>query len=54
MFDAVSCAIPGAKNAGQATQNALSSDLAPLPEGTMARIRALYDARIRDRVHQRW
>jgi aryl-alcohol dehydrogenase-like predicted oxidoreductase len=54
MFDAVSCAIPGAKNAGQATQNALSSDLAPLPEGTMAGIRALYDARIRDRVHQRW
>ena len=54
MFDAVSCAIPGAKNAAQATQNALSSGLAPLPEGTMARIRALYDARIRDRVHQRW
>ena len=54
MFDAVSCAIPGAKNGSQAAQNALASDLAPLPEDSMARIRALYDARIRDKVHQRW
>jgi aryl-alcohol dehydrogenase-like predicted oxidoreductase len=54
MFDAVSCAIPGAKNSGQATQNALASDLAPLPEETMARIRALYDTKIRDKVHPRW
>lgn len=54
MFDAVSCAIPGAKNAAQATQNAAASDLAPLSADTMARIRTLYDARIRDRVHQRW
>jgi len=52
-FDAVSCAIPGVKNAAQATQNAAASDLAPLSADTMARIRTLYDARIRDRVHPR-
>ena len=53
MFDAVSCAIPGAKNTGQATQTAAASDLAPLSADTMARIRTPYDERIRDRVHQR-
>ena len=52
-FDAVSCAIPGAKNTGQATQTAAASGLAPLSADTMARIRTLYDARIRDRVHLR-
>jgi hypothetical protein len=54
MFDAVGSAIPGAKDAAQAAQNAAASDLAPLSAGTMAGIRTLYDARIRDRVHQRW
>jgi len=54
MFDAVSCAIPGAKNAAQATQNAGASGLEPLSPDTMACVRSLYDARIRDKVHQRW
>jgi aryl-alcohol dehydrogenase-like predicted oxidoreductase len=54
MFDAVSCAIPGAKNAGQAAQNAMASELAPLSADTMERIRSLYEARIRDKVHQLW
>jgi aryl-alcohol dehydrogenase-like predicted oxidoreductase len=43
-YDAVSCAIPGAKNAAQGTQNAAASDLAPLSAGAPARIRTLYDA----------
>ncbi len=54
MFDAVTAAIPGAKNPEQARGNAAAADLAPLPAGTMAAIRALYEARIKPLVHQRW
>jgi aryl-alcohol dehydrogenase-like predicted oxidoreductase len=54
MFDAVSCAIPGAKNRQQAIDNAMASDLPPLEEETMAQIRAIYDEMIRPQVHQRW
>ncbi len=54
MFDAVTCAIPGAKNPQQAADNAAASALPALSRGTMAEIRALYDSRIRPLVHQRW
>lgn len=54
MFDAVSCAIPGAKNPQQASQNAQAADLPPLSDDVMAQIRAIYDAQIRPLVHQRW
>ena len=54
MFDAVTCAIPGAKNAAQAQENARSSSLPGLNEDTMGRVRAIYDERIRDHVHQLW
>lgn len=54
MFDAVSCAIPGAKNVKQATENAQADDLPPLSDELMDRIRAIYDARIREQVHHRW
>jgi len=54
MFDAVSCAIPGAKNPEQAKANAQAADLPPLSDDTMARIKAIYDDKIRDQVHQRW
>jgi aryl-alcohol dehydrogenase-like predicted oxidoreductase len=54
MFDAVSCAIPGAKNPRQAIDNARASDLTPLSKATMAKIRALYDSKIRGLVHHRW
>ena len=54
MFDAVSCAIPGAKNRQQAIDNAMASDLSPLSDETMAQIRAIYDEMIRLQVHQRW
>jgi aryl-alcohol dehydrogenase-like predicted oxidoreductase len=54
MFDAVSCAIPGAKNPEQATANAKAADLPPLSQDEMVRIHAIYDSRIRDLVHQRW
>lgn len=54
MAEAVSCAIPGAKNRQQATQNAQASDLAPLSDEVMGQIKAIYDGSIRSQVHQRW
>jgi len=54
MFDAVSCAIPSAKNPTQAVQNAQAADLPPLSPETMARVREIYDRYIRERVHHRW
>ena len=54
MFDAVSCAIPGAKNPKQAEDNVRASDLPELAPVTMDAIRALYDQRIRPLVHHYW
>jgi aryl-alcohol dehydrogenase-like predicted oxidoreductase len=54
MFDAVSCAIPGAKNARQALANTQAADLPPLSDEAMAKIRAIYDDKIKGLVHQRW
>jgi aryl-alcohol dehydrogenase-like predicted oxidoreductase len=54
MFEAITCAIPGAKNPGQAEQNALAADLPPLSEETMEKIRQVYDRLIRAQVHFRW
>jgi aryl-alcohol dehydrogenase-like predicted oxidoreductase len=54
MFDAVSCAIPGARNSQQAIANAKASELKPLTDITMADIEAIYTNRIKDQVHQRW
>lgn len=54
MSEAVSCTIPGAKNARQATENAQAADLPPLSEDVMERVHAIYDARIREQVHERW
>jgi aryl-alcohol dehydrogenase-like predicted oxidoreductase len=54
MFDAVTCAIPGAKRASQVEQNLQAADLPPLSQETMQAIRAIYDKYIRPQVHQRW
>jgi len=54
MFEAVSCAIPGAKNPGQAEDNARASDLPALAPETMSAVHALYDERIRPLVHHYW
>ena len=54
MFDAVTCAIPGAKRAAQVEDNVRASDLAPLSDAQMAKVREVYDTRIRELVHQRW
>lgn len=54
MFDAVSCAIPGAKNPAQAEENVKASNLPPLSEAAMSGIKNIYDDRIRDLVHHYW
>jgi aryl-alcohol dehydrogenase-like predicted oxidoreductase len=54
MFDAVTCAIPGGKRPSQVADNAHASDLPPLASEVMARVKAIYDARIRPLIHQLW
>lgn len=54
MYDAISLAIPGAKNTQQAKDNALAADFPPLSEQTMAETRRIYDQYIRAQVHERW
>jgi hypothetical protein len=48
------CRPPPIAAAAQAVENARTSALPELSEGTMGRIRAIYDDLIRDHVHQRW
>jgi aryl-alcohol dehydrogenase-like predicted oxidoreductase len=54
MFDAVSCAIPGAKNPDQARANAAAADLPPIDQATMDAVGRIYDERIRAHVHRHW
>jgi aryl-alcohol dehydrogenase-like predicted oxidoreductase len=54
MFDAVTCAIPGARTPEQARANAAAADLPPIPPETMRAVEAIYDRRIRTPVHQLW
>lgn len=54
MFEAVTCAIPGAKRPSQAEENFSAADLPPLSAETMAQVRAVYDRSIREQVHQVW
>ena len=54
MFEAITCAIPGAKRPSQAEQNASAADLPPLSEETMRKVKELYDWQIKPLVHQYW
>ncbi|MEX2317963.1 MAG: aldo/keto reductase [Pirellulales bacterium] len=54
MFDAVTCAIPGAKTPQQAEQNCAAADLPALSPETMAAVRRIYDGSIRPFVQARW
>ncbi len=54
MFDAVTCAIPGAKRPSQVEDNVQAADLPPLTDAQMAKAREIYDTYIRKLVHQRW
>jgi aryl-alcohol dehydrogenase-like predicted oxidoreductase len=54
MFEAVSTAIPGAKNEQQAADNAKASEFPPLDDETMVELQDIYEKYIREQVHQRW
>ncbi|MEW5717161.1 MAG: aldo/keto reductase [Chloroflexota bacterium] len=54
MFDAVTCAIPGAKRPAQVEENCRAADLPPLSDATMKQVRVIYDRRIREHVHHYW
>jgi aryl-alcohol dehydrogenase-like predicted oxidoreductase len=54
MNDAVTVAIPGARNAEQARANAAAADLAPLSHDVMEATREIYERLIAPHVHQRW
>ena len=54
MFDAVTCAIPGAKRPDQVAQNCSASSLPAIDGDVMRSVRVIYDTYIRDLVHHRW
>ena len=54
MFNAVTCAIPGARTAAQAEQNAAAADLPPLSDEAMRGAQAVYDQSLRAAVHGLW
>jgi aryl-alcohol dehydrogenase-like predicted oxidoreductase len=54
MFDAVSCAIPGAKRPAHVIDNVGAVDLPSLSQEMMDQIQAIYDRSIREQVHHRW
>jgi len=54
MFDAVTCAIPGAKRPDQSEGNVRAADLPPLSDAAMSKIREIYDRRIREQVQHYW
>jgi len=54
MFDAVTCAIPGAKRPAQADENFAVADMPPLTDKTMAEVRGIYETQIRPLVHHYW
>ncbi len=53
-FDAVTCAIPGAKNPQQEADNAAAADLTPLSAETLVGVKSVYDRYIRGLVHTQW
>lgn len=54
MFDAVTCAIPGAKTPKQAEDNVGAAALPPLSDQTVAAARDIYTRLIQPHVHARW
>jgi aryl-alcohol dehydrogenase-like predicted oxidoreductase len=54
MFDAVTCAIPGAKTPVQAEENFGAADFPSLSKKTLSDVKKIYDERIRESVHHTW
>jgi len=54
MNESVTCVIPGGKRPAQVDENVIAGSLPPLPDAAMARVREIYDKRIRKYVHPYW
>ena len=54
MFEAVTCAIPGAKRPDQVEENVKTADLPPLDGETMDEVMEIYRRRIQPLVHHYW
>ncbi len=54
MHDAVTCAIPGAKNPQQVQDNVSAAELPPLTAQQMAHVADIYERYIAPYVHHRW
>ncbi len=54
MFEAVSCAIPGGRHPDQVEENCLAADYPRLSKQIMRQVQEVYEAHIKDGVHQRW
>jgi aryl-alcohol dehydrogenase-like predicted oxidoreductase len=54
MFDAVTCAIPGARRPQQVEDNARAVELPALTDAEMKAVRKIYDKRFRPLVHHKW
>jgi aryl-alcohol dehydrogenase-like predicted oxidoreductase len=54
MFEAVTCAIPGAKRPAQVDENFVAGNLPPISDETMEAVDQLYQGRIRKLVHHLW
>ena len=54
MFDAVTCAIPGAKRPAQAEDNVAATGLPALGPEALVAVKDVYDRMIKPHVHQRW
>jgi aryl-alcohol dehydrogenase-like predicted oxidoreductase len=54
MFDAVTCAIPGAKRSSQSDENFAASDMPAISKEIMAKVHRIYDNNIRELVHHYW
>lgn len=54
MNDAVSCAIPGARNVAQVAANVAASDLPPLTPEQLSAVRRIYHEMIAPHVAERW
>lgn len=54
MFEAVTCAIPGAKTPEQAIANIQAADAPPIPPETMQAVQAVYDRHLRAAIHPQW
>jgi aryl-alcohol dehydrogenase-like predicted oxidoreductase len=54
MWEAVTCAIPGAKRPSQVEENVRAADLPPLSEEAMNDIHSIYERLVRPQVHHYW